>query len=64
MTEAATKTEIRENYLYFRKGIKEARTISQLRYIKYRMDTVFMSYFGYKPIEGVYQDSKSNKQAS
>ena len=56
MIEAVTKTEIREDYLYFRKGIKEAKTITQLRYIKHRMEKVFMSHFGYKPVEGVLKE--------
>jgi hypothetical protein len=56
MEETVTKTEIREDYLYFRKGIKEARTISQLQNIKHRMDKVFMSHFGYKPEEGVLKE--------
>ena len=53
MTEAVTKTEIKNDYSYLRGGIKKAKTIKRLQGLKHTVDTIYMKNHGYKPVEEV-----------
>lgn len=53
MTEAVTKTEIKNDYSYLRGGIKKAKTINRLRDLKHMVDKIYMKNHGFKPVEEV-----------